>query len=107
MAQSTQVQREGVTQVAGRILMAWRNGESAGLRQELERARSLAAQIPHASAPEIASTFEMERLEVLSGAVESLGHSRGQHLGAVRLLEHLARAASSGETNPAPREINE
>ena len=36
MAQSTQVQREGVAQVAGRILMAWRNGESASLQQELE-----------------------------------------------------------------------
>jgi hypothetical protein len=88
MAQSTQVQREGVAQVAGRILIAWRNGERADLRQELEQARCLAAQAHHSS------TLEMERIEVLSGAVESLGHSLGQHAGAIRLLEHLSNAGA-------------
>ncbi len=44
MAQFPLVQREGVAQVAARILMAWRNGESADLNQELEYARCLAAQ---------------------------------------------------------------
>jgi hypothetical protein len=83
-AQSTQVQREGVAQVAGRILIAWRNGERADLIQELEHARCLAAHAP------LSSTLEMETMEVLSGVVESLGHVRGQHAGAVRLLEHLA-----------------
>ena len=92
MAQSTQVQREGVAQVAGRILAAWRNGESTGLLQELEHARYLAAQTRHSSA------LEMERLEVLSGAVESLWRGRGLQGGAVRLLEHLA--------TPGPREVN-
>lgn len=106
MAQSTQVQREGVAQVAGRILLAWYSGESTGLTQELEHARSL-AEAPHSGALEIANTFEMERLEALSGAVESLGHSHGRHLGAVRLLEHLAQAAAPGETQPAHRQINE
>src|ERR1700733_15444473 len=84
MAQSTQVQREGVAQVAGRILIAWRNGESADLIQELEHARCVAAQTP------VSSTLEMEIMDALSGAVESLGHVRGRHAGAVRLLEHLA-----------------
>ncbi len=84
MAQSTQVQREGVAQVAGRILIAWRNGESAVLQQELEEAQCLAAPL------EIASTLELERLEALAGAVESLRHGR-QQSGAVRLLEHLAQ----------------
>jgi hypothetical protein len=89
-AQSTQVQRDGVAQVAGRILIAWRNGERADLFQELELARCLAAQT------HISSTLEMETMEVLSGAVESLGQFRGRHAGAVRLLEHLA---GSSETN--------
>ena len=90
MAQSTQVQREGVAQMAGRILVAWRNGEPASLRQELEQAQF---------ALEPASTLEMERLEALSGAVESLRHGR-QQSGALRLLEHLA-AASDGHLHPA------
>src|SRR5579863_6044853 len=97
MAQSTQIQRERVSQVAGRILVAWRSGVSAGLEQELERAR-LAAQASD-GALEKPSTLEMERLEVLSGVVESLGRRRGQHSGAVRLLEHLAESRPR-EANP-------
>jgi hypothetical protein len=97
MAQSTQVQRDGVAQVAGRILMAWRNGESADLIQELEHARCLAAETP------LASTLEMETMEVLCGVVESFGRIRGRHAGAVRLLEHLAAGRPRGidfsETN--------
>jgi hypothetical protein len=94
MAQSTQVQREGVAQVAGRILIAWRSGESAGLQQELEHAQDLAAQNPGVGAFEIVSTLELERLEALSGAVESLRHGRGSQAGAVRLLEHLAKVSA-------------
>jgi hypothetical protein len=88
MAQSTRRQPEGIAQVAGRILIAWRNGETVWLKQELERARCLAA---HAQQ---SNTLEMERMEVLSGAVESLGLGRGKQAGAVRLLEHLAEAGS-------------
>ncbi len=91
MAQSTQVQREGIAQVAGRILMAWRTGERASLRQELEQAQFLTGQPLGKGEIELASTLEMERLEALSGAVESLWHGR-QQSGAVRLLEHLASA---------------
>ena len=86
MSQSTQVQREGAAQVAGRILIAWRNGQSAGLRQELEHAQCLAAQTQHIS------TLEMERMEVLSGAVEALRYGYRERSGAMRLLEHLATA---------------
>jgi hypothetical protein len=50
----------------------------------LEEAQCLAAPL------EIASTLELERLEALAGAVESLRHGR-QQSGAVRLLEHLAQ----------------
>jgi hypothetical protein len=94
MAQSTQLQREGVAQVAGRILMAWRNGESAGLKQELEHAQYLADQTGGVGTFEFLSTLELERLEALSGAVESLRHGRGSQAGAVRLLEHLAKASA-------------
>jgi hypothetical protein len=79
------VQREGVAEVAARILTAWRNGESSDLIQEL-------AQMP------LCTTLEMEKMEVLSAAVESLGHVSGKHAGALRLLEHLAAGA--------PREIH-
>jgi hypothetical protein len=92
MPHFTQVQREGVAQVAGRILIAWRNGESASLQQELEHARYLAAKIRSADAFTMA-TLEMERLEALTGAVESLRNGRRQ-AGAVRLLEHLAGASA-------------
>jgi hypothetical protein len=85
MAQSTQLQRERIAQVADRILAAWRNGESAGLKQEFEHVRFLAAQTRHGS------TLEMERMEVLSGAVEALRYGYNEQTGAVRLLEHLAR----------------
>ncbi len=90
MAQSTQAQREGITRVAGRILIAWRSGEDAVLRQELEYARCLALQVDGTS-----TTLEMERLEVLSGVVESLGYRNGKQRGAVRLLEHLSHASLS------------
>jgi hypothetical protein len=83
MAQS-QVPVIDVAQVAGRILTAWRNGERADLRQALDNARCLAAQTPPAS------THEMETMEVLSGAVESLGEGFSRQAGAIRLLEHLA-----------------
>jgi hypothetical protein len=74
--------------------MAWRNGEGDGLRQELEHARYLAAQTAGEGQLEMLSTLEMERMEALSGAVESLRRGRGSQLGALRLLEHLAEAGA-------------
>ena len=97
MAQSTPVRREGIARVAGRILAAWQNGEDAGLRQELEQARRLAAQTDRSN------TLEMERMEVLCGAVESLRRGSGEQAGAVRLLEHLAHAS---EREVSPGEVN-
>jgi hypothetical protein len=100
MAQSTQVQREGVAQVAGRILIACRIGENILLKRELEHAQYLAAQT------QCRNTFEMERMEALSGAVEALSgvvealrYGYDQRSGAVRLLEHLATARTPRETN--------
>src|ERR1700733_11656614 len=112
MAQSTQVQREGVAQVAGRILMAWHTGERASLRQELEQAQFLAGQTSGDNAIDLASTLEMERLEALSGAVGALWHGR-QQSGAVRLLEHLATAGGhsrlclAGHCKIGPRELSQ
>lgn len=76
--------------MADRILIAWRSGETAGLHQECELVRWLAAQPPSAKALDRASTLEMERLEALSAAAESLRRVSGPRVGAVRLLEHLA-----------------
>jgi len=101
MERSSQVQRDGVAQAADRILMAWRNGKSVDLSQELESARCLGTQTE--LTPGKSSTLEMERLEVLAGAIESLGHLPGKHAGALRLLEHLVATAmsevNSSETN--------
>jgi hypothetical protein len=85
MEQSIQPPSLGPAQVAGRILVAWRNGESMWLQHELENARFLA------SRTQPSSTLEMETMEALSGAVESLEQRSGRHAGAVRLLEHLAQ----------------
>jgi hypothetical protein len=83
---------EGVSQVAGRILIAWRSGLYANLERELEHARRLTARTADPSGT-CESTFEMERLEALTGAVESIERSREHQAGAaVRLLEHLAQA---------------
>ncbi len=83
MPQPKLAPQEGVSQLAGRILVAWKSGHCASLEYELEHARRLTSRADHAS------TFEMERMEALHGAVESL---QSQSRGAVRLLEHLAQA---------------
>jgi hypothetical protein len=89
MAQFGEVSRElfpqlfNVSQIAGRLLIAWRSGESAEFRLQLEMARLW---VVH-SRP--SSTLEMERLEALSGALESL-HQKSRIRGAIGLLEQLA-----------------
>jgi len=80
--QNIPISGESVAQAAGRILFAWRSGKDLG--RELENARRMANEV------RVSSTLEMEVLEVLSGAVESLTRQGGQQAGAVRLLEHLA-----------------
>ncbi len=67
-------------------MIAWKSGHCASLELALEHATRT---LDHSNAFE--STFEMERLEALSGAVESLQRKR-RSTGAVRLLEHLAQA---------------
>ena len=79
-----------MARTAGRILIAWHSGESLGLKRELESARRLAAQAS------FRSTFEMETMDALSGAVESLDRGSERQAGAVRLLEHLAGSAAIG-----------
>lgn len=87
MAQPTLAPSVSLSQVAGKLLVAWRTGEACDLHRELENVRSFAAKARPAN------TLEMETMEVLSGAVESLRESRGKHAGAVRLLEHIAQNA--------------
>jgi len=88
LQQTKQGQAEGVSQLAGRILIAWKSGHCALLVHELEHARSLT------SRRDPSTTFEMERLEALTGALESLALEHGPERpagAAVRLLEHLAQ----------------
>jgi hypothetical protein len=86
MPQAKLALQEDVTQVAGRILLAWKSGHGASLESALDHARRLSA---HADR---SSTFEMERLEALTGAVESIVQDGARNsAGAVRLLEHLAQ----------------
>jgi hypothetical protein len=66
--------------------MAWKTGQDANLDHELEHARRFTARFT------IGTTLEMERLEALTGALESLEDGRNQAGGALRLLEHLAKA---------------
>lgn len=89
MAESMHLQREDVSQVAGRILFAWRKGEASGLKRECDRV------LESFRASAASSTLEMERLDALSGIVESLADGHGEKAGAVRLLEHLARGSAA------------
>jgi hypothetical protein len=92
MPESTLASREGVSHVAGRILIAWKSGHCALLVHELEHARRLTTRT------NFSDTFEMERLEALTGAVESLETGEWIAPGrprpaAVGVLEHLAQSA--------------
>ncbi len=87
MAYFASSQREGVAQIAGRILAAGRGGQTDVLTWELEAARLSAGRL-HAT-----TTHEMERMEVLAGVVEALRFGYDERSGAVRLLEHLAAPA--------------
>ncbi len=88
MAQLGETSREvfpellNVSQIAVRLLVAWRRGGADWIRQ-LEMASMWAAR----SRP--SNTLEMERLEVLSGVLESL-HQKSRLRGAIGLLEQLA-----------------
>lgn len=85
MAQCGELSREllDVSQMAARLLIAWRSAESAEWVRRLEMARLWAAHTRPST------TLEMERLDVLRGALESLGLG-SRPSGAIRLLEHLA-----------------
>ena len=85
-----QAHYEGVSQVAGRILVAWKSGHGDSLEHALQHAHRLTART------DSCSTFEMERLDALKGAVESIESGPRRLTGAVRLLEHLAQPAGVG-----------
>jgi len=96
MPQPKPAQYEGVSQVAGRILAAWKSGHGDSLEHALQHARRLTA------GTDRCSTFEMERREALRGALESMERLDSiekrprRQTGAVRLLEHLAQPAGFG-----------
>ena len=88
-----------VATIAGRILHAWNDGQGISLQRELGRAEGLN---PKADS---LTSLEMERMEVLESAIETLRRhqvpsrsaveaSGDQVRAAVRLLEHLANAQS-------------
>jgi hypothetical protein len=86
MPRPKQAQNEVVLEIASRILAACKSGHSADLQHALEHARRLTSRTDQYS------TLEMERLEALTGAIESLEHGPTKYDGALRLLEHLAQA---------------
>jgi hypothetical protein len=91
------IQRDGVAQMAGRILIALRRGEGVAFSQALDHARRFTAQPCGAHWTALASTLEMERMEALSGVLESLRDGRKPKPGAMRLLEHLANPPEANE----------
>jgi hypothetical protein len=71
--------------IATRVLAAWKSGHKGACAKELARALELCRSL---HPPE---TLEAERLEILTGAIESLGASRPEQVqAAIHLLEHLA-----------------
>ena len=78
--------REDAASIAGRVLIAWRNGTAGDLEKQLEQSRNF---VPLYSSHD---TCELEKLEALQGALEclrNLPHARVS--AALRLLEHLAK----------------
>ena len=78
--------REDAACIAGRVLIAWRSGTSVDFEKQLERSRNVMPQYRSLD------TCELEKLEVLQGALEclkELPHARVS--AAIRLLEHLAK----------------
>ena len=72
------------TQIAGRILVAWRGGRALNLKEEFDR---LASSNEHEL-----SSLEQERMELLAGIIQVLctaDTSPSRHRAALRLLEHL------------------
>ena len=81
---------ETVASLAGRILVAWKGGSAASLREELDYATSSAPQARQHD------TLEMEKMDVLEGAAESLRcGQQGRVRAAVQVLEHLVRTGGS------------
>jgi hypothetical protein len=80
---------ETVADLAGRILVAWKHGQNGALDREVDYATRVAPM----HQPD---TLEMERMEVLAGAAQSLrSGQQGQVRAAVNVLEQLAHASRS------------
>ena len=78
--------REDAACIAGRVLVAWRSGTSVDFEKQLERSRNVISQYS------ALDTCEMEKLEALQGALETLKNlPQARVSAAIRLLEHLAK----------------
>lgn len=76
--------------VAARILVEWKESPKNELRNELAWTYEMASLLP------LRSTLEMERMEVLEGAIESLQSNRPERIkAALYVLNHLATAQAS------------
>ena len=85
MAKAPSPQAANVASIATRVLAAWKSGHMQACPKELARAQELCKSLHPLE------TLEAERLEVLIGAIDSLGASRPEQVqAAIYLLEHLA-----------------
>lgn len=76
--------------IAARVLSEWKSQPKGALRRELARVQELARQVPPSS------SLEMEKIEVLLGAIESLQSDKPERIqAALYVLEHLASAGPS------------
>ena len=81
------------TRIASRILVAWKAGHELKLKEEFDHVTSLGVQG--------LNSLEMERMDLLSGIVQTLGAAGAhpdRHRTAIRLLEHLAAGSEIGMT---------
>jgi hypothetical protein len=81
---------EDAGSMAAGVLSGWISLPKSGLRRELSRIEELARRV----APP--STLEMERIDVLLGAIECLQSERSERArAALSVLEHLAKKSES------------
>ena len=88
MSKSGVASKDSVEKVAGTIVRAWRDGHAGDLRKQVTLAKSLVCS-------GASDTFEMEKMELLEGALESVQGARPEQAeAAINVLEHLAHGVT-------------